>query len=162
MSKKLISAAFTLAGLLTTTTVPSLLVAQSAAPLLGTWQLNVAKSKYSPGPPPKSSTLKWEQTQGGMKFTTDGVDAQGQANHTETLEKGDGTEAPVQGAQAPTTRAFKRIDDHTYEDADKVNGKPTLTRRLVISQDGRTLTVTMKGTNAQGQTVNNVVVYEKQ
>ena len=97
-----------------------------------------------------------------MRFTTDGVTPEGQTNHTETIEKGDGSEAPVQGAQTPTTRALKRIDDRNYEDADRVNGKPTVTRRLVVSQDGRTLTVTVKGTNAQGQAVNNVVIYEKQ
>jgi hypothetical protein len=35
------------------------LIGQST-PLQGTWKLNVAKSTYSPGPPPKSQTLKWE------------------------------------------------------------------------------------------------------
>jgi len=137
------------------------LLGQTAS-LAGTWKLNVAKSKYSPGPAPRSSTLKWERVAGGFKFTVDQVNAQGQATHTENTEKDDGSEAQVQGAQSPTTRFLRRIDDRTYEDGDKVNGKPTVSRRLVIAQDGKTLTVTMKGTNAQGQAVNNVAVYEKQ
>jgi hypothetical protein len=29
-------------------------------PLIGTWKLNLAKSKFSPGPPPKSQTLTFE------------------------------------------------------------------------------------------------------
>ena len=29
-------------------------------PLIGTWILNVAKSKYTPGPAPKSSTVVYE------------------------------------------------------------------------------------------------------
>jgi len=32
-------------------------VAQTPVPGLGTWKLNVAKSKYSPGPAPKSATV---------------------------------------------------------------------------------------------------------
>ena len=134
-----------------------------STPLEGTWRANIAKSKYDPGPPPKvAGTIKWERVPGGWRFTTDGVDAKGQKTHTETLEKDDGSEAPVQGATNPTTRAFKRIDDRTYEDRDTVNGKLTLTRRLVVAPDGKTLTVTTTGTNAQGQKVNNVGVYEKQ
>jgi hypothetical protein len=140
--------------------VSTVLLAQSS-PLAGTWQLNATKSKYSPGPPPKSQTLTWERVPGGLKFSVDTINAQGQTIHTENLEKDDGSEAPVQGAQNPTTRYLRRIDDRTYEDGDRVNGKATITRRIVLSPDGRTLTVTMKGTNANGQAVNNVVVYER-
>jgi hypothetical protein len=131
--------------------------------LVGTWKVNIEKSKYSPGPPPKANTIKWEPVQGGFKFTTDGVDAKGQTNHSETMEKTDGSEGQVEGAQTPnTTRGLKRIDDHNYEDVDKVGGKTVATRRLVISADSKTLTVTVKGTNAQGEAVNNVALYEKQ
>lgn len=134
-----------------------------STPLEGTWLANVAKSKYDPGPPPKvPGTIKWERVPGGWRFTTDAVDAKGQKIHTETLEKDDGSEAPVKGATNPTTRVFKRIDDRTYEDRDTVNGKPTVARRLVIAPDGKTLTVTVTGPNAQGQKVNNILLYEKQ
>jgi hypothetical protein len=57
-------------------------------------------------------------------------------------------------SQTPTTRYLRRIDDRTYEDGDKVNGRATVSRRIVIAADGRTLTVTMIGTNADGQMVN--------
>src|SRR5437868_1444573 len=50
---------------------------------LGTWKLNLAKSTYSPGPPPKSNNVKWERWEDGFKITTDGIDAQGKATHTE-------------------------------------------------------------------------------
>ena len=139
------------------------LVVGQSTPLEGTWRANLSKSKYDPGPPPKvPNTIKWERASGGWRFTTDGVDDKGQKVHTETLEKDDGSEAPVKGATNPTTRVFKRIDDRTYEDRDTVNGKPTVSRRLVVASDGKTLTVTTTGTNAQGQKVNNVTLYEKQ
>ena len=42
---------------------------------LGTWKLNLAKSKYSPGPAPKSGTLKAEAVGDNIKLSIDGTDA---------------------------------------------------------------------------------------
>ena len=130
-------------------------------PLAAAWKLNLAKSKYNPGPPPKSQTITWERVNGGFKFTVDTVNADGQVAHNETIEKDDGSEGQVQGSANPTMRSLRRIDDRTYEDGDKVNGKPTTSRRMVVAPDGKTLTVTWKGTNLSGQTVSHVLVYEK-
>jgi hypothetical protein len=41
-------------------------------------------------------------------------------------------------------------------------GKVITTQRNVVAADGKTQTVTTTGTDAQGQTVNNITVYEKQ
>jgi hypothetical protein len=51
--------------------------AQAADPQVGTWKLDVAKSKYSPGPPPKEITLTIESQPDGLKFTIVGTDAEG-------------------------------------------------------------------------------------
>lgn len=158
MRRRTMLTAFTVATLLAAL---SPLFAQSSR-LEGTWKLNLAKSKYSPGPPPKAGTLKWEVVAGGLKLTTDGVNAEGETTHTETLERSDGSEGNVEGADTPTTRALKRINDRTYDDVERNNGKVMISRRLAISRDGKTLTVTVKGVNDQGQTINNVVVFEKQ
>ena len=50
---------------------------QAADNWMGTWKLNVAKSKYSPGPAPKSNTAKYEASEGGMMAVTDGMNAEG-------------------------------------------------------------------------------------
>jgi hypothetical protein len=42
------------------------------------------------------------------------------------------------------------------------DGKYHATARMVISKDGRTMTSTVKGTNAEGKAMNNVMVYDKQ
>src|SRR6266446_3248132 len=77
--------------------------------LLGTWKLNIEKSKYSPGPAPKSQVSKWELWEGGLKTTVDGIDAQGKTTHTEQVANFDGKDYPRKGApEANTTRAFKR------------------------------------------------------
>ena len=133
------------------------------AQFLGNWKLNVAKSTYTPGPAPKSNSAKWESWEGGFKVTIDGIDAQGRATHIEQIGKFDGKDYPRKGAPAAnTTRGYKRIDDRTYEAIEKVDGKVTTTTRSVTSRDGKTRTVTAAGKNAQGQTVSDVAVWEKQ
>jgi hypothetical protein len=142
--------------------VPAL--AQSSM-LVGTWKENIAKSKFTPGPAPRARTLKWEPAAGGLKFTVETLNAQGQTVNTENIERNDGSDGAVQGADGKPTgtlRSLKRIDDHTYEDMDKRDGKTMFTRRMVISPDGKTLMITVTGTNAQGQKVSNVEVFEKQ
>lgn len=129
---------------------------------VGTWKLNVAKSKFVPGPPTKSDTIKIT-ADGGWTGISDGVNAQGQPTHTEITAKFDGKDYPLKGATATnTTRTFKRIDDHSFEFTNKVNGKVTTTTRVVVSPDGKSQTVTTTGMNTQGQTINNVTVWEKQ
>src|SRR3989442_70870 len=54
-----------LLGLAVATALPQAGLAQSN-PLIGTWKLNLAKSKYSPGPPPRSGTSIWEAVGQGL------------------------------------------------------------------------------------------------
>ena len=56
---------------------------------------------------------------------------------------------------------LKRVDANTSERTDSKGGKAVQTFIRVVSKDGKTMTVTIKGTNAQGQAVKNVVVFEK-
>ena len=128
----------------------------------GTWKVNFAKSKYDPGPPPKGPNVtKIESVAGGLKFTVDGVNAEGKPTHYEWSGKFDGKDNPVKGDPARDTAALKKVDDHTYEVVNKKGGNVTTTTRSVVSKDGKTRTSTTTGTNAQGQKVNNVVVSEK-
>ena len=58
------------------TAVPEIGLAQSN-PLIGTWKNNLAKSKYSPGPAPRSGTTIFEAVGQGLKITAENTDAQG-------------------------------------------------------------------------------------
>jgi hypothetical protein len=136
--------------------------AQTSDPRVGAWKLNVAKSKFSPGPPPQSNTLKVEASGQGEKVTTEGVNAEGGRTATQYTANYDGKDYPLTGSQIANTVSLKRIDARTTERTDKKDGKVVMTLTRVVSQDGKTMTVTAKGTNAQGQTVNNVAVWEKQ
>jgi hypothetical protein len=138
------------------------LSAQAADPRIGTWKLNVAKSKYSPGPPPQSNTLKVEASGQGEKVTTEGVNAAGAPIKTQYTANFDGKDYPLTGSANADMVSLKRIDARTTVRTDKKDGKVVLTLTRVVSQDGKTMTVTTKGTNPQGQTVDNVAVWEKQ
>jgi len=127
----------------------------------GNWKVNVVKSKYDPGPAPKSATSKIDAMEGGLKFTNDGVNSEGKPTHSEWSGKFDGKDNPVEGDPNRDTAALKKIDDYTIEISNKKAGKPTTTIRTVFSKDGKTRTQTVKGTDAQGVKVNNMVVYEK-
>ncbi len=145
--------------------VPLLALAQTQDSWIGNWRLNLAKSKYEPANlAPKSQTIRQEAAMGGgVRTVVDVVDAQGRTQHQEYTVVFDGKSVAIPGApDANTTRVYKRIDSRTYEYVQSVSGKQTITVRTVVSADGKTRTLTTTGRNAQGQTVNNVAVYERQ
>ena len=138
------------------------LLAQAADPLVGTWKLNVAKSTYSPGPAPKSLTAKIEAAGEGEKVTADGVRGDDTPIQVVYTAQYDGKDYPITGSPIADTVSLKRLDANTTERTDKKGGKvvQTLTRKL--SSDGKTMTVTIKGTDAEGRPINNVAVLDKQ
>jgi len=136
-------------------------IAQAADNQAGTWKLNVAKSKYSPGPAPKEGTLTIESQADGLKFTIHGTDAEGKAVHMEFSPKYDGKDYPATGMPGADTISMKKIDDNTIETVSKKGGKPLITTKSVVSKDGKTRTTTQKGTNAKGEKVNNTIVYDR-
>ena len=139
------------------------LSAQAADPRVGTWKLNLAKSKYDPGPAPQSQTLKVEASGKGEKITSEVVAADGKRTTTTYTANFDGKDYPISGSALGADKvSLKRIDARTSERTDKKNGKPVVTIRRVVSADGKTMTATSKGTNAEGKPMNNVAVFEKQ
>ena len=136
--------------------------AQTSDPRTGTWKLNVEKSKFSPGPPPQSLTVKVEPSGQGEKVSTEGVNADGTRTATQYTANFDSKDNPLTGSQIADTVSLKRIDQRTSERTDKKAGAVAQTLRRVVSQDGKMMTVTVKGKNAQGQDVNNTLVFEKQ
>jgi len=129
---------------------------------VGTWKLDAAKSTYSPGPAPKSQTLKFETTPAGIKLTSDSVDAQGKAIQGGYVSKFDGQDVPWAGNPDADVASPKRINDNSYENTWKKGGKVTVTAKAVVAADGKTLTITQTGTNSQGKTVNNIAVFNSQ
>jgi hypothetical protein len=136
-------------------------VAQTPAPGLGTWKLNTAKSKFSPGPAPKSTTVTFSAAGQGVKAAIDAVGPDGSQTHWEYTANFDGKPYPVTGNADGDMVVAKRVDANTIVTSYTLKGKPTTVNTRVVSADGKTLTVTTTGTNGQGQKVNNVQVFEK-
>lgn len=136
-------------------------VAMAADPHVGTWKLNLDKSKGT-GPAPKSATVKIVAQNNGIKSVRDGVSAEGQASRVEYAAKYDGKDYPYTGSQTIDTIAFRKIDANTFDIVLKKAGKEMAREREVFSKDGKTMTRTVKGKDAQGQDINITAVYDKQ
>src|SRR5260370_20324754 len=102
---------------------------------LGTWKLDTAKSKYTPAPMPvKSLTIVREASDGGVKVTITGEQADGTAINATYTAKYDGTEAKVTGNAPYDTIATKQVNANTFTDERKnTSGSYKATGRTVIS-----------------------------
>jgi hypothetical protein len=137
------------------------LLAQAQDALIGTWELNVAKSKFNPGPPLKSSVRKFEAVPNGMKYSGQSVRADGTIGFSQYAAYFDGKDYPITGDANADTVSLKRIDRFTTEGTFKKAGKVTYRVRRVVSQDGKVWTHTSEGTNAQGKPFSDYLVFEK-
>jgi hypothetical protein len=136
--------------------------AQSGNPFIGTWKMNAAKSKFIQGPVIKSTTTKIEASGAGLKYTVDAVSDAG-TQHWEFTTNLDGKDSPITGnSPYGDAVAQTRVDTHTLRSVYKKTGKVTATQTLVLSSDGKTRTVTTKGTAADGQPVDNVLTFDRQ
>jgi hypothetical protein len=131
---------------------------------IGTWKLNVEKSKYTPAPMPvKSLTVTREAADGGVKQTTTGEQADGTPINASYTAKFDGKDVPVTGNAPYDTISIKQVNANTFTDARKKTGGPyQATGRTVISGGGKTMTTTTKGANAAGKAMASTFVFDKQ
>jgi hypothetical protein len=131
-------------------------------PWLGMWKLNLAKSTYAPGQTPRSSTYNFQGAGSNLTNTVETVDAAGGSIKTVNPHVYDGQIHPITGNPDVDTRMYTRVDANTVISASMKAGKLVQVTTIVLSQDGRTITTTVRGTNAAGKEVNQVAVYEKQ
>ena len=137
-------------------------VSAQSDPAIGTWKLNTAKSKYNPGPMPKSNTITITAVASGLHVVAKGEDAAGKPTGIEYTATSDGKDSPVKGAPAYDTTSLKRVDANTTEQTRKKEGKTVQTVTRKVSADGKTMTVTTRGKDEKGRTLNTVAVYDKQ
>lgn len=151
----------------------------AADPMVGTWKLNEAKSKFTPGTG-KSTRVVYEARGDQVRITTDGVNADGKATHSEWIGKLDGKDYSVTGDPNADMRSYRKVDDRTLDFTGKKGGKITVTGRVVVAADGKSRTVTTTGTTGtaaptgrawqrgdfvekeQGKKFKSIAVYDKQ
>ena len=111
----------------------------------------------------KSLTVTREASDGGVKVTTTGDRADGTPINGSYAAKYDGKDVQVTGNAPYDTIAVKQVNANTLTDERKKTGGPyRAAGRTVISNGGKTMTTTTKGTNADGKEFTNVMVFEKQ
>ena len=128
---------------------------------MGTWKLNEAKSKLAPGAT-KNNTVVYQAVGDQMQVTIEGTTADGKPVHIEWTGKFDGKFYPLTGDPNNDERSYKQINGRTLEGISKKAGKVTSNTRIVVAADGKSRTVTSSGTNAKGQKVTTVAVYDKE
>src|SRR4051794_29912337 len=133
---------------------------------VGTWELDLAKSTFSPGLPPQRQTLTYRSAGPQWTMLLQGVDASGKPINLDVnnlLINFDGRDHATPNADFDTT-SWKRKDKDAreYLVIRKRGDKVVLTSTNVLSPDGKTMTITTIGTNGAGQPVHNVSVYQKQ
>jgi hypothetical protein len=130
---------------------------------LGTWKYNAAKSKSTSTNPIKIQTDVREATpDGGVKITRTGRLADATSINYSFTYKYDGKEYAVKGGPFDFISVI-RIDANTTSwDTRKTGTKYHITGRTVISKDGKTLTQTSSGTDAEGNSVDQTIVFDRQ
>jgi hypothetical protein len=131
---------------------------------IGTWKLNIVKSRYDPVPMPvKSLTVTRVAMDGGVKVTTTAERADGTAINFSYSAKYDGKDVQVLGNAPYETIAIRQLNADTLTDERKKTGGPYhATGRTAISNGGMTMTTVTEGTNVASKAFTETLVYEKQ
>ncbi len=138
-------------------------VAVAADPVFGAWQLNLEKSKFSPGPAPKSMTRTYaESASGSIALTINITAADGMKSTATFTYKEDGKPYPVSGSPDVEMASVTRVDSLTANFKQMRGGATIATGVRTVSKDGKTLTVKQKGTHANGTKFDDVMVYNRQ
>ena len=150
---------FVTVGVLALGVFVSGLLAQNS-PFVGTWKLNLAKSKFTS--PPREEMFTVQMVGDQDQVTVTGTAAVGSpiSMKYEVPDKG-GTGKVLTGGPYDAVSG-KRIDENTYETSLMKGGKEILHHHLVVAKDGKTMTDIATGTNAQGNPVSGVEIFEKQ
>src|SRR5256885_9541656 len=122
----------------------------AANPHMGTWKLNEAKSKLVPGMG-KNTTVTYAEQKDKIKITVDGVDKDGKPTHSVWVGKFDGKAYPLKGNLAYNSVAYKVVNDRTNDITTLKDGKAMWSGRIAVAADGKSRTVTISGTEANGK-----------
>ena len=132
----------------------------AANPHMGTWKLNEAKSKLVPGMG-KNTTVVYAEQKDKIKITVDGVDKDGKPTHSVWVGKFDGKAYPVKGNLPYNSVAYRVVNDRTNDITAMKDGKIGWTGQITVAADGKSRTVTINGTDANGKKFKGKAVYDK-
>ena len=132
-------------------------------PVVGTWKLNVSKSKFTPGPAPKEETRVYDAQAGGINVTVRTIEADGHTTTIHISANYDGKDYPVTGSSdydviTKLTKISERVAEATLMHGSRV----IATAKREVSPDGKKMTITYMTPQDQEHAINNQAVYDKQ
>ena len=130
-------------------------------PILGTWKLNVARSKFTPGPGWRSQLRVYEAAPAGVSVAWTGIDAGGETMRVSYTYNYDGLDYPMAGSASYDTLNAVRLDAWTVRSEEKRDGKTVGIAVRKVSPDGKVLTITDEGTNRKGQAFSQLLVFDR-
>lgn len=134
----------------------------AADPFAGTWKMNPAKTKFKTGAAPKEQTVTIAESGSDLNVKVAGIAADGsKIAYGYTIPSAGGTGKMAE----PSTYegiSGKRMGPNEREVTYMKGGKTVYTTHSKVAADGNSLSVTAKGLNAAGQTIDASVHYDKQ
>ena len=132
---------------------------------VGTWKLNVAKSKFAPNteaPTKELTQVKRELGNGQVEIAetgtrTDGSKISEKFTHPQNGGVVTDSSTPKEQMAVATVIGPSELYETVLQ-----NGKQVEVLHVVVSKDGKTLTVTDKGTDAKGKPFESISVFDKQ
>jgi hypothetical protein len=131
----------------------ALAAAATPDPVIGSWELNIAKSKFTSGPVLKSQSRTYSQSGDSIAVVIKSVGSDGKETTMQTTYKLDGKDYPVTGAPGWDTISGKQVDSNTAEFTVKKGGKVIGKVSRTVSKDGKMLTSRQNTTTAKGKLV---------
>ena len=136
----------------------------AADPTIGTWRLNVAKSEFkAPALHLKSEVRTYEESPEGVKVRIRTIEGDGHSVTVEYPANYDGKYYPVRGSGGPADAiALTTINDHEAALTLMHGNNIVATALRVVSKNGRTMTISYKGSDPVGRQVDRLLFYERQ
>jgi hypothetical protein len=130
-------------------------------PFTGNWILNREKSNFDANHQPLAAVSRWERTADGYHMRAEGQKEGGQTIVDQAIFLLDGREHPIPDAPGFTAYS-EQLDPRTLHAVGRKDGQVVGEGTYTISEDGRTLTATVRGIDVQHRPFQTVVVWDRQ
>ena len=131
-------------------------------PAIGTWNLNLSKSKFHGDTAPRSMTRTYSAGAAGTDMKVTGVAADGTPIMQSTTLTYDGKDCALTGGTTYDTLSLTKVNGSTVKSVQKKDGQVVGHTTRTISAKGKVLTLATSLKTPKGGTVHDLAVFDKQ
>lgn len=138
--------------------------AQVVNPFIGTWDIDLASSRFGNAPIPKNMSRTYADVgNGSFMFLVVSIAEDGSIGGSSATYRFDMQENPLASLNQtnPTTISYTQINDKTVQYTVRVDGRTSQIGAKTISPDGRVLTIAVQTFNAQGDIDNQIMKFNR-